>query len=175
MEPGPGAGWRRPADRPRLQDLLDPEGAFGPLVHPVFELWVPCPGELQARRDHLPGVGERHGDPYGEAERSGLRVPVRYAGQEPPALGSCRTRRSSFWKRSRDCTGRAAGTASVSESLRSSSTDPQSRPFEQPASEACRKPVSLVTTPRPDKEISVRIAEIEFASHRSLVMLPVAR
>ncbi len=32
---------RAPADGPRLQDLLDPEGAFEPVVHTGFEFWVP--------------------------------------------------------------------------------------------------------------------------------------
>ncbi|MEU9874660.1 DUF5926 family protein [Streptomyces phaeochromogenes] len=41
-EPGtPVKGRRAPADGPRLQDLLDPEGAFEPVVHPGFEFWVP--------------------------------------------------------------------------------------------------------------------------------------
>ncbi|MBQ0827813.1 DUF5926 family protein [Streptomyces tagetis] len=41
-EPGtPVQGRRVPADGPRLQDLLDPEGAFEPVVHTGFEFWVP--------------------------------------------------------------------------------------------------------------------------------------
>ncbi|MCL8018143.1 DUF5926 family protein, partial [Streptomyces sp. AS02] len=41
-QPGtPVQGRRAPADGPRLQDLLDPEGAFEPVVHPGFEFWVP--------------------------------------------------------------------------------------------------------------------------------------
>ncbi|MEU5094855.1 DUF5926 family protein [Streptomyces sp. NPDC020996] len=41
-EPGtPVQGRRAPADGPRLQDLLDPEGAFEPVVHSGFEFWVP--------------------------------------------------------------------------------------------------------------------------------------
>ncbi|WP_055563948.1 DUF5926 family protein [Streptomyces atriruber] len=41
-EPGtPVKGRRAPADGPRLQDLLDPEGRFEPVVHPGFEFWVP--------------------------------------------------------------------------------------------------------------------------------------
>ncbi|MEV0929876.1 DUF5926 family protein [Streptomyces phaeochromogenes] len=41
-KPGtPVQGRRAPADGPRLQDLLDPEGAFEPVVHPGFEFWVP--------------------------------------------------------------------------------------------------------------------------------------
>lgn len=41
-EPGnPVAAERVPADGPRLQDLLDPEAAFAPVVHPGFEFWVP--------------------------------------------------------------------------------------------------------------------------------------
>ncbi|MFJ9345085.1 DUF5926 family protein [Streptomyces sp. NPDC101237] len=40
-EPGtPVQGRRAPADSPRLQDLLDPEGAFEPVVHDGFEFWV---------------------------------------------------------------------------------------------------------------------------------------
>ncbi|MFD3923195.1 DUF5926 family protein [Streptomyces sp. NPDC058595] len=41
-EPGnPVAAQRVPADGPRLQDLLDPEAEFAPVVHPGFEFWVP--------------------------------------------------------------------------------------------------------------------------------------
>ncbi|MFC8074502.1 DUF5926 family protein [Streptomyces sp. NPDC057307] len=41
-EPGnPVAAQRVPADGPRLQDLLDPEADFAPVVHPGFEFWVP--------------------------------------------------------------------------------------------------------------------------------------
>ncbi|WP_406124581.1 DUF5926 family protein [Streptomyces sp. NBC_00989] len=41
-EPGtPVQARRAPAGGPRLQDLLDPEGAFEPVVHPGFEFWVP--------------------------------------------------------------------------------------------------------------------------------------
>ncbi|WP_030744597.1 DUF5926 family protein [Streptomyces sp. NRRL F-5135] len=41
-EPGnPVAAQRVAADGPRLQDLLDPEAAFTPVVHPGFEFWVP--------------------------------------------------------------------------------------------------------------------------------------
>jgi hypothetical protein len=41
-QPGtPVQGRRAPADGPRLQDLLDPEGAFEPVVHSGFEFWVP--------------------------------------------------------------------------------------------------------------------------------------
>ncbi|MFJ4829720.1 DUF5926 family protein [Streptomyces sp. NPDC088747] len=41
-KPGtPVEGRRAPADSPRLQDLLDPEGAFEPVVHAGFEFWVP--------------------------------------------------------------------------------------------------------------------------------------
>ncbi|MET9801859.1 DUF5926 family protein [Streptomyces sp. NPDC006368] len=41
-EPGtPVAAQRVPAEGPRLQDLLDPEGAFEPVVHSGFEFWVP--------------------------------------------------------------------------------------------------------------------------------------
>ncbi|KPI21817.1 SEC-C motif domain protein [Actinobacteria bacterium OK074] len=41
-EPGtPVQGRRAPAEGPRLQDLLDPEGAFEPVVHAGFEFWVP--------------------------------------------------------------------------------------------------------------------------------------
>ncbi len=42
VEPGtPVAARRVPADGPRLQDLLDPEAAFEPVVHTGFEFWVP--------------------------------------------------------------------------------------------------------------------------------------
>ncbi|MEV0774578.1 DUF5926 family protein [Streptomyces sp. NPDC050433] len=41
-EPGnPVAAHRVPADGPRLQDLLDPQADFAPVVHPGFEFWVP--------------------------------------------------------------------------------------------------------------------------------------
>ncbi|WP_075734250.1 DUF5926 family protein [Streptomyces acidiscabies] len=41
-EPGtPVHGRRTPADGPRLQDLLDPEGGFEPVVRPGFDFWVP--------------------------------------------------------------------------------------------------------------------------------------
>ncbi|MFF5567823.1 DUF5926 family protein [Streptomyces sp. NPDC012623] len=41
-EPGsPVAAHRVEADGPRLQDLLDPQAAFTPVVHPGFEFWVP--------------------------------------------------------------------------------------------------------------------------------------
>lgn len=41
-EPGsPVKGRRAPAGSPRLQDLLDSEGAFEPVVHSGFEFWVP--------------------------------------------------------------------------------------------------------------------------------------
>ncbi|MEV5987341.1 DUF5926 family protein [Streptomyces sp. NPDC052051] len=44
VAPGsPVEGRRAPADGPRLQDLLDPEGAFEPVVHSGFEFWVPDP------------------------------------------------------------------------------------------------------------------------------------
>ncbi|MFE4665932.1 DUF5926 family protein [Streptomyces sp. NPDC056716] len=37
----PVQGRRAPADGPRLQDVLDPEGTFEPVVHSGFEFWVP--------------------------------------------------------------------------------------------------------------------------------------
>ncbi len=41
-QPGtPVQGRRAPADSPRLQDLLDLEGAFEPVVQSGFEFWVP--------------------------------------------------------------------------------------------------------------------------------------
>ncbi|MFF9075268.1 DUF5926 family protein [Streptomyces sp. NPDC014735] len=41
-EPGsPVTARRAPADGPRLQDMLDPDAAFEPAVHPGFEFWVP--------------------------------------------------------------------------------------------------------------------------------------
>lgn len=41
-EPGsPVKGRRAPADGPRLQDLLDLDAPFEPVVHPGFEFWVP--------------------------------------------------------------------------------------------------------------------------------------
>jgi hypothetical protein len=43
-QPGtPVQGRRAPADGPRLQDLIDPEGTFEPVVHSGFEFWVPDP------------------------------------------------------------------------------------------------------------------------------------
>ncbi|MFF5934938.1 DUF5926 family protein [Streptomyces sp. NPDC012508] len=41
-EPGtPVSGRRVPAEGPRLQDLLDPNGDFTPVVHAGFEFWIP--------------------------------------------------------------------------------------------------------------------------------------
>ncbi|MEV5607128.1 DUF5926 family protein [Streptomyces sp. NPDC052225] len=41
-EPGhPVQARRAPADGPRLQDVLDPQGPFEPVVHTGFEFWVP--------------------------------------------------------------------------------------------------------------------------------------
>ncbi|MEU4653583.1 DUF5926 family protein [Streptomyces sp. NPDC023723] len=41
-EPGtPVQAGRAPADGPRLQDLLDADGVFAPVVHEGFEFWVP--------------------------------------------------------------------------------------------------------------------------------------
>ncbi|MFJ7157506.1 DUF5926 family protein [Streptomyces sp. NPDC101118] len=41
-EPGNPVSPRRvPAEGPRLQDLLDPEGVFEPVVHTGFEFWIP--------------------------------------------------------------------------------------------------------------------------------------
>ncbi|MER6119593.1 DUF5926 family protein [Streptomyces sp. NPDC001743] len=41
-EPGsPVAARRVPAEGPRLQDLLDADAPFTPVVHPGFEFWVP--------------------------------------------------------------------------------------------------------------------------------------
>ncbi|WP_455353034.1 DUF5926 family protein [Streptomyces sp. SYSU K217416] len=41
-KPGtPIAAQRVAPDGPRLQDLLDPEGAFEPVVHSGFEFWIP--------------------------------------------------------------------------------------------------------------------------------------
>jgi len=37
----PVEGRRAPVGGPRLQDLLDPEGPFEPVVHTGFEFWVP--------------------------------------------------------------------------------------------------------------------------------------
>ncbi|MBM7167298.1 SEC-C domain-containing protein [Streptomyces sp. G44] len=43
-EPGtPVQGRRAPAEGPRMQDLLDPEAPFEPVVHSGFEFWVPDP------------------------------------------------------------------------------------------------------------------------------------
>ncbi|MFG2652698.1 DUF5926 family protein [Streptomyces sp. NPDC048436] len=45
-EPGsPVKARRAPADGPRLQDILDPEGVFEPIVHAGFEFWVPSAGD----------------------------------------------------------------------------------------------------------------------------------
>ncbi|MFJ3643721.1 DUF5926 family protein [Streptomyces sp. NPDC090108] len=44
LEAAPGTpveGRRAPADGPRLQDLLDLDGTFEPVVHSGFEFWVP--------------------------------------------------------------------------------------------------------------------------------------
>ncbi|MEU1364908.1 DUF5926 family protein [Streptomyces sp. NPDC005803] len=41
-EPGsPVAARRVPAEGPRLQDVLDADAPFAPVVHPGFEFWVP--------------------------------------------------------------------------------------------------------------------------------------
>lgn len=41
-EPGtPVAARRVPAEGPRLQDLLDADGGFEPVVHSGFEFWIP--------------------------------------------------------------------------------------------------------------------------------------
>ncbi|MDN3296891.1 DUF5926 family protein [Streptomyces ficellus] len=41
-KPGtPVAAQRVPADGPRLQDLIDPDAGFEPVVHSGFEFWVP--------------------------------------------------------------------------------------------------------------------------------------
>ena len=41
-EPGTAVqGRRAPTEGPRLQELLDPEGAFEPVVHSGFEFWIP--------------------------------------------------------------------------------------------------------------------------------------
>ncbi|WP_326766703.1 SEC-C domain-containing protein [Streptomyces sp. NBC_01591] len=41
-EPGsPVAAQRVPADGPRLQNMLAPDAAFEPVIHPGFEFWVP--------------------------------------------------------------------------------------------------------------------------------------
>ncbi|MEU6943923.1 DUF5926 family protein [Streptomyces sp. NPDC046316] len=41
-EPGtPVSGRRVPTEGPRLQDLLDPNGDFTPVVHTGFEFWIP--------------------------------------------------------------------------------------------------------------------------------------
>ncbi|QNP71684.1 SEC-C domain-containing protein [Streptomyces roseirectus] len=43
LEAAPGTpvqGRRAPTDGPRLQDLLDPEGGFEPVVHTGFDFWV---------------------------------------------------------------------------------------------------------------------------------------
>ncbi|MEE1754285.1 DUF5926 family protein [Streptomyces sp. SP18CS02] len=45
-EPGtPVAAHRVPADGPRLQDLLDADASFEPVVHSGFEFWVPDSAE----------------------------------------------------------------------------------------------------------------------------------
>ncbi|MCX3059186.1 DUF5926 family protein [Streptomyces beihaiensis] len=44
LEADPGSpvrARRAPSDGPRLQDVLDPKGAFEPVVHEGFEFWVP--------------------------------------------------------------------------------------------------------------------------------------
>ncbi|MET9668135.1 DUF5926 family protein [Streptomyces sp. NPDC006475] len=45
-QPGnPVAGERVSGDGPRLQDLLDPDAAFAPVVHSGFEFWIPDSAE----------------------------------------------------------------------------------------------------------------------------------
>ena len=87
-EPGtPVEGRRAPADGPRLQDLLDPDGAFEPVVHSGFEFWVPDAENADPRGGRLAGARQRGRHPDRAADRRRRRLLVRDAGEEPPALG----------------------------------------------------------------------------------------
>ncbi|EFL40458.1 LOW QUALITY PROTEIN: conserved hypothetical protein, partial [Streptomyces griseoflavus Tu4000] len=87
-DPGtPVQSRRAPADGPRLQDLLDPEGAFEPVVHSGFEFWVPDPENAKAFVTASLDLFQRGGHPDGQAVGRGLRVLVRDAREEPSAVG----------------------------------------------------------------------------------------
>ncbi|MFJ7207773.1 DUF5926 family protein [Streptomyces sp. NPDC098789] len=59
-EPGnPVAARRVPAEGPRLQDLLDPDGVFEPVVHSGFEFWIPDAETAQAASPEIAASLER--------------------------------------------------------------------------------------------------------------------
>ncbi|MET3982389.1 DUF5926 family protein [Streptomyces sp. PvR034] len=59
-EPGnPIAARRVPAEGPRLQDLLDPDGVFEPVVHSGFEFWIPDAETAQAASPEIAASLER--------------------------------------------------------------------------------------------------------------------
>ncbi|MFI5984183.1 DUF5926 family protein [Streptomyces sp. NPDC051555] len=59
-EPGnPVAARRVPAEGPRLQDLLDPDGVFEPVVHSGFEFWIPDAETAQASSPEIAASLER--------------------------------------------------------------------------------------------------------------------
>ncbi|MCB5178012.1 DUF5926 family protein [Streptomyces antimicrobicus] len=59
-EPGnPVPARRVPAEGPRLQDLLDPDGDFEPVVHAGFEFWIPDAQDAQAASPEIAASLER--------------------------------------------------------------------------------------------------------------------
>ncbi|WP_330331561.1 DUF5926 family protein [Streptomyces sp. NBC_00536] len=59
-EPGKPVPARRvPAEGPRLQDLLDPDGVFEPVVHSGFEFWIPDAEAAQAASPEIAASLER--------------------------------------------------------------------------------------------------------------------
>ncbi|MDJ0383992.1 DUF5926 family protein [Streptomyces sp. G-G2] len=59
-EPGnPVPARRVPAEGTRLQDLLDPDGVFEPVVHSGFEFWIPDTESAQAASPEIAASLER--------------------------------------------------------------------------------------------------------------------
>ncbi|RSS76706.1 DUF5926 family protein [Streptomyces sp. WAC06614] len=59
-EPGnPVPARRVPAEGPRLQDLLDTDGGFEPVVHTGFEFWIPDAESAQAASPEIAASLER--------------------------------------------------------------------------------------------------------------------
>ncbi|MBW5482967.1 DUF5926 family protein [Streptomyces bambusae] len=59
-EPGnPVPARRVPAEGPRLQDLLDTDGVFEPVVHSGFEFWIPDAAGAQASSPEIAASLER--------------------------------------------------------------------------------------------------------------------
>lgn len=103
-EPGsPVAAQRVPADGPRLQDVLDPDAAFEPVVHSGFEFWVPD------AENATPEVSASWSAPTRRrSRRRGSPVWTPPTGARPrrrtTCAGSCRTPRSGCSTRSPGCT-----------------------------------------------------------------------